>query len=93
MTCPRCQGLMVGDLSCDLAETQGMGEDPPMHELWPCDRSHNRETSPAVESTNGGQPDDISWSILTIIRATVPKQYIIRIMTRQRFTATVRGTT
>ncbi len=24
MTCPRCQGLMVGDLSCDLAETQGM---------------------------------------------------------------------
>ena len=24
MTCPRCQGLMVADLSCDLAETQGM---------------------------------------------------------------------
>ncbi len=24
MICPRCQGLMVGDLSCDLAETQGM---------------------------------------------------------------------
>jgi uncharacterized Zn finger protein len=24
MTCPRCKGLMVGDLSCDLAETQGM---------------------------------------------------------------------
>jgi hypothetical protein len=24
MTCPRCQGLMVRDLSCDLAETQGM---------------------------------------------------------------------
>jgi uncharacterized Zn finger protein len=24
MTCPRCHGLMVGDLSCDLAETQGM---------------------------------------------------------------------
>ncbi len=24
MTCPRCEGLMVGDLSCDLAETQGM---------------------------------------------------------------------
>ena len=24
MTCPRCQGLMVGDISCDLAETQGM---------------------------------------------------------------------
>ncbi len=24
MTCPRCQGLMVGDVSCDLAETQGM---------------------------------------------------------------------
>ncbi len=24
MTCPRCQGLMVGDLSCDLAETLGM---------------------------------------------------------------------
>ncbi len=24
MTCPRCQGLMVGDLSCDLGETQGM---------------------------------------------------------------------
>ncbi len=24
MTCPRCSGLMVGDLSCDLAETQGM---------------------------------------------------------------------
>ena len=24
MTCPRCQGLMVADLSCDLAETLGM---------------------------------------------------------------------
>jgi hypothetical protein len=24
MTCPRCQGLMVSDLSCDLSETQGM---------------------------------------------------------------------
>jgi hypothetical protein len=24
MTCPRCRGLMVADLSCDLAETQGM---------------------------------------------------------------------
>ena len=24
MSCPRCEGLMVGDLSCDLAETQGM---------------------------------------------------------------------
>lgn len=24
MTCPRCQGLMVADLSCDLEETQGI---------------------------------------------------------------------
>ena len=24
MTCPRCQGLMVSNLNCDLAETQGM---------------------------------------------------------------------
>lgn len=24
MRCPRCQGLMVRDLCCDLAETQGM---------------------------------------------------------------------
>jgi hypothetical protein len=24
MNCPRCQGLIVPDLSCDLAETQGM---------------------------------------------------------------------
>ncbi len=24
MSCPRCEGLMVGDLSCDLEETQGM---------------------------------------------------------------------
>ena len=24
MRCPRCQGLMVGDLCCDLSETQGL---------------------------------------------------------------------
>jgi hypothetical protein len=24
MMCPRCQGLMVGDLCCDLSETQGL---------------------------------------------------------------------
>ncbi len=24
MTCPRCQGLMVWDVCCDLAETQGI---------------------------------------------------------------------
>ena len=24
MTCPRCQGLMVWDVCCDLMETQGM---------------------------------------------------------------------
>ncbi|MCC2642848.1 MAG: hypothetical protein K0S45_3261 [Nitrospira sp.] len=24
MNCPRCHGLMVEDLCCDLAETQGM---------------------------------------------------------------------
>ena len=59
MSCPRCEGLMVGDLSCDLEETQGMsGDHDPVHELRPCDRRHNREASHAIERTwgNGATP-------------------------------------
>ena len=65
MNCPRCQGLMVRDLSCDLAETQGMW----VHTIRCMNCGH--VTDPTIEKhrTQSNRPEEAGRTLSEMTHA------------------------